>query len=55
MTYNTYNLQWLLNKLEKKGNVKDLFFWGHAPSKDVGFALMEVRDRLKMRNNNETI
>lgn len=34
MKHNTYNLQWLLNKVEKKGNVKYLFFWGHAPSKD---------------------
>lgn len=32
--YTTYNLQWLLNKVEKKENVKYLFFWGHAPSKD---------------------
>lgn len=34
MKYNTYNLQGLLNKVEKKENVKYLFFWGHAPSKD---------------------
>lgn len=34
MNYSTYNLQWLLNKVEKKENVKYLFFWGHAPSKD---------------------
>lgn len=34
MKYSTYNLQWLLNKVEKKENVKYLFFWGHAPSKD---------------------
>lgn len=34
MKYNTYNLQGLLNKVEKKGNIKYLFFWGHAPSKD---------------------
>lgn len=29
-----YNLQWLLNKVEKKESIKYLFFWGHAPSKD---------------------
>lgn len=34
MNYSTYNLQGLLNKVEKKENVKYLFFWGHAPSKD---------------------
>ncbi|MDH6308922.1 ribA/ribD-fused uncharacterized protein [Dysgonomonas sp. PFB1-18] len=34
MKYTTYNLQWLLNKVEKKENVKYLFFWGHVPSKD---------------------
>lgn len=34
MKNNTYNLQWLLNKVEKKENVKYLFFWGHAASKD---------------------
>lgn len=34
MKYNTYNLQWLLNKVEKKENVKYLFFWGHTVSKD---------------------
>jgi ribA/ribD-fused uncharacterized protein len=32
MNHNTYNLQWLLNKVEKKENVKYLFFWGHQPS-----------------------
>lgn len=30
----TYNLQWLLNKVEKKENVKYLFFWGHQPNTD---------------------
>lgn len=34
MTHNTYNLQWLLNKVERKENVKYLLFWGHTPSKD---------------------
>lgn len=34
MKHNTYNLQWLLNKTEKKENVKYFFFWGHTPSKD---------------------
>jgi len=34
MKYNTYTLQWLLNKVEKKERVKYLFFWGHTPSKD---------------------
>lgn len=34
MKHNTYNLQWLLDKVEKKETVKYLFFWGHAPSKD---------------------
>lgn len=34
MKHNTYNLDWLLNKIEKKENVKYLFFWGHQPSKD---------------------
>lgn len=89
MKHNTYNLNWLLNKVEKKESVKYLFFWGHANLKEfllntkdriiveaslvaniwgigiaqdndhaenprlwkgsnlLGFALMEVRDRLK--------
>lgn len=34
MKYTMYNLQWLLNKVEKKDKVKYLFFWGHAASKD---------------------
>lgn len=34
MTYNTYNVQWLLNKVGRKENVKYLLFWGHTPSKD---------------------
>lgn len=34
MKYNTYNLQWLLNKVEKKESVKYLHFWGHQTSKD---------------------
>ena len=34
MKNNTYNLQWLLNKVEKKEKVKYLFFWGHASSND---------------------
>lgn len=34
MKYNTYNLQWILNRVNRKENVKYLFFWGHAPSKD---------------------
>lgn len=34
MIHNTYNLDWLLNKIEKKENVKYLLFWGHQPSKD---------------------
>ncbi|MFT4223232.1 NADAR family protein [Dysgonomonas sp.] len=34
MNYNTYNLQGLLNKVEKKEKVKYLFFWRHTPSKD---------------------
>lgn len=34
MKHNTYNLQNLLNKVEKKEAVKYLFFWGHAASKD---------------------
>lgn len=32
--YTTYNLNWLLNKVEKKESVKYLLFWGHAVSKD---------------------
>ncbi|MFV0328626.1 MAG: hypothetical protein ACK5KL_02195 [Dysgonomonas sp.] len=32
--YTTYNLSWLLNKVEKKESVKYLLFWGHAISKD---------------------
>jgi conserved hypothetical protein, ribA/ribD-fused len=34
MKHNTYNLQWLLSKVEKKEKVKFFFFWGHTPSKD---------------------
>lgn len=34
MKYTTYNLDWLLKKVEKKEGVKYLFFWGHAASKD---------------------
>ncbi|MDU1903634.1 MAG: NADAR family protein [Dysgonomonas sp.] len=34
MKYTTYNLSWLVSKVEKKEKVKCLFFWGHAPSKD---------------------
>ncbi|WP_185144503.1 NADAR family protein [Apibacter sp. HY039] len=34
MKHTTYNIQWLLNTVEKKEKVKYLFFWGHAPSKD---------------------
>lgn len=34
MKYNTYSLEWLIGKLEKKERVKYLFFWGHQPSKD---------------------
>ena len=32
--YTTYNLDWLLNIVEKGERVKYLLFWGHALSKD---------------------
>lgn len=34
MKQTTYNLTWLVDKIEKKERVKFLFFWGHQPSKD---------------------
>jgi len=34
MKYNTYNLEWLIDAVERKEKVKYLFFWGHKPSKD---------------------
>lgn len=34
MNYNTYNLGWLLDKIDKKESVKYIHFWGHQPNKD---------------------
>ena len=34
MKYNTYNLQWLLNRVGQEENIKYLLFWGHTLSKD---------------------
>lgn len=34
MKHTTFNLDWLLDKINKKEKIKFLFFWGHAASKD---------------------
>lgn len=34
MKKTTYNLDWLLKKVNKNESVNYLLFWGHAPSKD---------------------
>ncbi|NDV60387.1 NADAR family protein [Bacteroides sp. 519] len=34
MKYNTYNTDWLLEKVQKAEKIEYLFFWGHAASKD---------------------
>ena len=34
MEYNTYNINWLLEKVANNEKIDYIFFWGHAESKD---------------------